>query len=87
MLQILVVMLALLQVMDAKEYMENCDGDHCERPIVAGVEDNHYFTVRDICPILGRYCIDRYVQAGVCITQLNSSNFTVAGLCLSLIHI
>ena len=81
MLQILVVMLALLQVMDAKEYMENCDGDHCERPIVAGVEDNHYFTVRDICPILGRYCIDRYVQAGVCITQLNSSNFTVAGLC------
>ena len=79
MLQVLVVMLALLYGTDAKESMDNCDGDD---GAVLGIETDHNFF---ICHHLGRSCIYHdgvlRVQAGVCITQYNSSNFTVAGLC------
>ena len=50
---------------------------------MTGTEVN--ITVNDICSWLDNFCTDVhgsvYAHAGACITQFDSSNFTVAGLC------
>ena len=88
MFQVVVIILALFHRIGAQEHITDCSDVDCNLKMLTASDTKGFlnFTVNDICPHLSGYCINRkgyiYVQAGMCISQFNSSiNIAIAGLC------